>query len=239
MSIRLFLVALFTLLATPTLIMAQPKNARELQFESDKASYNAEKELMRLTGNVIFKTPETVLTADFAEFFQKEKRAEVYGNLRLVNGSKTLTAKKLTIRYPQTRAFLEGGVKIVDSDPQLEGGAATLTASTLDYNWSTEIGEADGGVKVRQAGQQAFGNRAIFKGQQEMVELIGDVRIERAAGDWLTASRADYDLRRQTITASGRVVAKTSLAPLENDKNQDSPTKIAIPAPGPFRSVRF
>ena len=230
-AVKILLLA--TLLVAP--LTAEEEKPRDIQFTSDVADYDENLNRVRLVGNVIITSEGSKLSAPYAVYYTLKQYAEFLGGVKMVGEQSTATGKEMRVWYGETRARLEGNVRLVsqkasdgeDQEPTI------ILAETLDYDWTEEEGAASGKVKMRQGIKRAFCDRAEIYQKKNEVLLLGNVRVEQGNGDWLTAQRAIYDTEKQTVRAEGRVVAKTKLEQ-KKDEPQDAgpgPGKRPLPQP--------
>jgi lipopolysaccharide assembly outer membrane protein LptD (OstA) len=171
-----------------------------------------------------------------AEYQTDKQIAEFQGGVKMVGEQSTATGKEMKVWYAESRGILKGDVRIVSQNtgpkPGQKEEPTIVLCDTLEYNWKSEEGVAKGGVKMRQGAKRAYSDRAEIYQQRNEILLIGNVRVEQGDGDWLTASRAIYDTKDQSVRAEGRVVAKTRMEPKEEAPAQSGPpAKKPLPQP--------
>lgn len=233
-QLRMFRALLTTLLfALLSVGFVLADNARDIQFSSDKADYDEANNLIRLVGDVVITSEGSELTAPYVEYHTDREYAEFIGGVKMVGEQSTATGKEMKVWYAESRARLDGEVRLVSQGVGNESGEPTvILCDRLDYNWSSEEGQATGGVKMRQGDKRAYADRAEIYQKRSEVLLIGSVRVEQGDGDWLTAERAIYDTERQTVRAEGRVVAKTRLESQGDGEEEVSvPVRATLPEP--------
>ena len=213
----------------------EKKPPRDIKFSSDTADYDENLNRVRLVGDVVITSEGSRLEAPYAVYYTVKQYAEFLGGVKMVGEQSTATGKEMKVWYGDTKARLEGDVRLVSqkaSDGEQQEPTIVL-ADQLDYDWSAEEGVATGGVKMRQGIKRAFCDRAEIYQKRNEILLLGNVRVEQGNGDWLTAQRAIYDTQNQTVRAEGRVVAKTRLEQKEesSEKASQGPGKRPLPQP--------
>lgn len=214
---------------------AQEKKPRDIKFSSDTADYDENLNRVRLVGDVVIISEGSRLEAPYAVYYTVKQYAEFLGGVKMIGEQSTATGKEMKVWYADTKASLEGEVRLVSQkagDGEQQEPTIVL-ADKLDYDWTAEEGVATGGVKMRQGIKRAYCDRAEIYQKRNEILLIGNVRVEQGNGDWLTAQRAIYDTQNQTVRAEGRVVAKTRLEQKEESSEQASegPGKRPLPQP--------
>jgi lipopolysaccharide assembly outer membrane protein LptD (OstA) len=216
---------------------AAPKKPRDIQFEADQVDYDEASKRVRMVGKVKFISEGSVLTAPVAEYQTDKQIAEFTGGVKMVGKQSTATGKEMKVWYGESRGLLKGDVRIISQNtgktPGKSDQPTVVLCQTLDYNWKSQEGVARGEVKMRQGNKRAFADRAEMYQQRNEILLIGNVRVEQGDGDWLTAQRAIYDTKDQTVRAEGRVVAKTRLEPEKEEPaaQEGAPAKKSLPQP--------
>lgn len=89
--------------------------------EKNGAKYN------RLLGNVQLKQKETLLYCDSAHLYRDRNYAEIFSNVRVVQGSVTITSATATYDGEQRKAVFLGGVILRDEK-------MTVNTPSLAYN---------------------------------------------------------------------------------------------------------
>ena len=231
----LIVLPLLLLLLAP--LASQERDARDIDFAADQVDFDEKQKRIRLVGNVVITSDGSKVSAPTAVYYTEKQYAEFLGGVTLVGENSTATGREMKVWYGESRGRLKGAVRLESQNGVGKGSAepTVVLSEALDYNWKTEEGAASGGVKMRQGQKQAFADRAEIYQKRNEILLIGNVRVEQGAGDWLTAQRAVYDTGKQTVRAEGRVVAKARLqqkeAPKEADPVVAGPGKTPLPAP--------
>ena len=217
----------------PAVPAAPAAKGREIQITSDKLDYDEAKKKVRLIGSVKIVSDKMTMTAPYAEFFTDKKMGEFQGGVKMTGPGSVGTGRTMKVWYNEKKALLKGDVRLVTEKGAgaTPGSPTVMTCDELEYFWEKGQGKARGRVRVRQSNRRAFGDRAIYDKNEQIVILEGNVRFERAQEDWLTAERARMDLANETITAEGGVVARTRMEEQPKEKAQEQPKSQARPQP--------
>ena len=203
---------------------------REVRIYSKKADYDEKKKMVRLFGNVKIATVNMTMTSPYAEFHDDEKVGDFQGGVKCVGPGSTATGQRMKVFYNDQRAVLTGDCRLIsEKGPGAQAGSPTVMwCDNLDYLWATGIGKGKGRVRVRQGNRRAFGDRATYNKNEQVIVLEGNVRFEREANDWLSCERARMDLAADSIVAEGGIVTSV--------KTDDEKKTKAAPAPPPSQA---
>ena len=146
-------------------------------------------------GGVILTSDDTRLTTDKILFNEKTQIGNAPGKLTLADTYNTLTGNTGVAYYRTRDAKVRGNVVIVarpkDEDKNAPEGTArrqfdspvTITCEKLDYNWRTRIAVASEKLTVKQKDRTVTADRATYDGKRETVTLIGNVFYTRPNGE--------------------------------------------------------
>ncbi|MBI3258133.1 MAG: LPS export ABC transporter periplasmic protein LptC, partial [Ignavibacteriae bacterium] len=129
-------------------------------------------------GHVQFKQGNVFVWCDRANDYQKENRIELMGNVKIVQGTVTLTSPKADYNGNTRIALGNQGVKIVDrkttltaktgkystqtvianfyGDVRIEDDSVAIDADTIEYHRSTENSYASGNILMNAKYSHAF-----------------------------------------------------------------------------------
>jgi lipopolysaccharide export system protein LptA len=158
--------------------------ARLVRYEPDRP----EGTLVRLSGNAWCRFEGTMLKTDAAVLNQTTQVATSPGALQIDDASNTITADKGTALYKKRRFDLSGNVRIV-ARPRPEDRQApqnslrrefkdpvTITCERVEHYWRRRFSIATGSLTLKQKERTVTAERAEYDQRAETVTLIGNVR---------------------------------------------------------------
>ncbi len=134
----------------------------------------------RLLQNVHLRQKETDLYSDSAHFYQEQNRVEIFSNVRVLQGSLTITSATALYSGNDKVANFMGGVNLRDDK-------MTLTTPTLYYNLGTRTARYTQGGTIIETGNTVtsqFGNYNLnskllsFKGNVHVVSPDADIQSD-------------------------------------------------------------
>lgn len=156
-----------------------------------------------ITGNVVIKHLDTVLTSNMVEYTEsKDKKTRVAvaeGNLKIVNPENEITGTKATADLNARTTVVDGNVKLVSKGkPQASeknaqstkaqlSEPATITCNRMEYQYRKKIATATGTLKITQKGRVLTGDKAIYDVNQELVTMTGGVKVKDEQGQTFTS----------------------------------------------------
>ena len=221
--------AAYALLQLSTIASAQTAEPIILQYADSligrETSLGAERELV---GNVHLRQGNVYVWCDNAIQYLAENRAVLIGNVKIVQGTVTMTGPRADYNGNLKLAFGTQGVKIVDrttvltaeqgiysmknyiaefyNNVQLEDDTVLITADTIQYERRTRNSFAQGKV--------------IVKGKQSNVLLAGDSAFHYPAQHYSLIKGKPFLLKVDTIIVTAN---KDSLMHRTNDSLQAMP----------------
>ena len=221
--------AAYALLQLSTIASAQTAEPIILQYADSligrETSLGAERELV---GNVHLRQGNVYVWCDNAIQYLAENRAVLIGNVKIVQGTVTMTGPRADYNGNLKLAFGTQGVKIVDrttvltaeqgiysmknyiaefyNNVQLEDDTVLITADTIQYERRTRNSFAQGKV--------------IVKGKQSNVLLAGDSAFHYPAQHYSLIKGKPFLLKVDTIIITAN---KDSLMHRTNDSLQAMP----------------
>ena len=144
------------------------------RLDAVEAAYNETTDFLTLTGSVVVRDKDLVLTGDFGSYDQTAGRAELWSHVRGREKSRTLIADRVTYFRDTEAAQARGRVTAMDSTEAL-----TLTAEAVDYDRRAQTARATQNPKLVQAARD--GNGAVTLTGDTITVLTRD-RIAHAEG---------------------------------------------------------
>lgn len=174
---------IYQMTAEGSVVIADDKN----KAFGDLAVYYVTQGIATLTGgNLKLVSPDQTITArDKMEYFSNERKARAVGNAKVVRAKDTLSADALT-------AFFK------------DGNAAANSSSTTMIGGGNNLDrlEAQGNVIIKTPTETLYGDKAVYKADTNIAELIGNVRVERDK-NVLEGARAEVNLNTNVSKMMG------------------------------------
>ena len=152
-------------------------------YRADRGYGNLHSQIMNLVGHVVVhrdasrdrngKPVEAMtLTADQTHIESKAKFYRASGNVKIVQGSMTMTAPLVVDDESHRKLTASGGVKIMRSDQ-------TLTSPQIVLDESTHVADLSGGVHAEQKPDRSFDAAEVFYNTQTQdFKAVGSVRLQ-------------------------------------------------------------
>jgi lipopolysaccharide export system protein LptA len=177
------------------------KSANSLEFDRKSGI-----EAKRLIGNVILAQKDVQLFCDSAWIYESENKADCFGTVRIVQGTK-FQATSSFLRYEgNTRhAFLEGNVVLQDNQ-------TVLKTNRLDYNSADKIAWYTEGATIENPEGKLKSMRGIYKANEKTFYFNQKVSIVNNDLT-LTADSLNYhtEKKKADFFGNGRVETPTAL----------------------------
>jgi lipopolysaccharide assembly outer membrane protein LptD (OstA) len=170
---------------------------------ADLMTYDPEKNLYFLTGNVHFRHKDTHLYCDKAEYNEDEDTARATGNLKIVQPETTVTGDLITADFGEEVADIDGNVRLVTQkkkEEKAEGEAVTpappeapkegeqkegrwekykekvtiVTCNHIRYWYEEKRAVATGNVVAEQEDKKVYGEEAEYVEKEDLLTLKGD-----------------------------------------------------------------
>ncbi|WP_026462864.1 OstA-like protein [Adhaeribacter aquaticus] len=138
--------------------------------EKNGAKYN------RLLGNVQLKQKETLLYCDSAHLYRDRNYAEIFSNVRVVQGSVTITSATATYDGEQRKAVFLGGVILRDEK-------MTVNTPSLAYNMNTRIGRYTEGGTILETENRLTSQFGNYNAGTKMLSFKGNVHLVGSEAD--------------------------------------------------------
>jgi len=111
-----------------------------------------------------------------------------------------IEADRLDVSIERGSAIFKGNVRAVKGDMDLRAQTATLHYDRASRRVTTLV--ADGAVSILWGGRHASCDKATWRIQDQVMELLGNVTIVQGA-ESISGQRVSVDLRRNTQTVEG------------------------------------
>lgn len=192
------------------------------------ANFTENEDIKRDRAETSIKKAESVVTADYIEYFTETENADLDGNVVMLQKDKKVTGDKARIRGPQEgdTMVVEGNAKVVQirgnwlvvnkiikPDPKdveqqrLLREKLMIEADKITVFRATDDLKAEGNVKITQKvngkDRIAVGKEATFSDKDQLAVLTGDVRFTTEKEEWLTAEKALFYTEQDKFEALG------------------------------------
>ncbi len=147
-------------------------------INSLQAAYNETSDFLTLTGQVVVRDKDLVLTGDFGSYDQQQGRAEVWSHVRGRDKAQTIVADRVAYLRDAERAEARGRVTARDSTAGI-----TLTADALDYDRRAGTARATQGPKLVQTPRDGkgtvtlLGDTITVHSKERVANADGHVRV--------------------------------------------------------------
>ena len=139
-------------------------------------------DVQRLIGAVVLGFGEARLSCDSALRF-KDGRFRAMSNVQLKDGNRIVWAESMLLDPVQETAIAESNEK---GDVRLKSDVGEIRATRVEYDLDTKWVRFPMGGNMQEGDRTATFNRGLFKVDESMLQLGGEVRIEDA--DWTVDS---------------------------------------------------
>lgn len=157
----------------------------DFKITTPEAIYNTENETAKIGKGFIFTQKGTVLTATKLDGFFKEKKVFVEGNVKLIQDKKDIKKKS--------------------SWKEKMKGKVTVTCDKMTFLYGIKQGSAEGNIKLVQEDTTAYGDRADYDGNQDLVVVKGNVKVEQQNGDNFQCEEIVISLKDDWMEAKGGI----------------------------------
>jgi lipopolysaccharide export system protein LptA len=166
-------------------VTAQQPNPQKFTLDADTQEANSKTEVATVRGNVKFDYPSRKIQgkADLGQYYIKQKRIVLTGNVSIVQNGNTLEGESITYLIGEGKFVANPKVnKQVRSNylvPEQGGKGLTILSNTQEANTKTEIITARGSVKLTYPDRklQARANNAEYNIKAKQVVLSGNVLV--------------------------------------------------------------
>jgi lipopolysaccharide export system protein LptA len=190
-------------------VQAQQPNPQGLSIQADTQEANSKTEVVTARGNVQLRYPSRNIQAraDLAQYYIKQKRILLTGNVLIVQKGSTLAGESVMylidegkfIATPKPKQQVRSNYII----PEQGGKGMTILSNTQEANTKTELVTARGNVRLSYPDKQlqARANTAQYNIKGKQVVLSGNVLVVQN-GSSLQGDTITY------LIEEGRFVAK-------------------------------
>lgn len=166
-------------------VTAQQPSSQKFTLDADTQEANSKTEVATVRGNVKFNYPSRKIQgkADLGQYYIKQKRIVLTGNVSIVQNGNTLEGESITYSIGEGKFVANPKVnKQVRSNylvPEQGGKGLTILSNTQEANTKTEIVTARGSVKLTYPDRklQARANNAEYDIKAKQVVLSGNVLV--------------------------------------------------------------
>lgn len=202
-------VSSMTTLPIPVPVQAQQPNPQGLSIQADTQEANSKTEVVTARGNVQLRYPSRNIQAraNLAQYFIKQKRILLTGNVVIVQQGNTLAGESVIylidegkfIANPKPKQQVRSNYII----PAQGGKGLTILSNTQEANTKTELVTARGNVRLSYPDKklQARANTAQYNIKGKQIVLSGNVLVVQN-GSSLQGDTITY------LIDEGRFVAK-------------------------------
>jgi lipopolysaccharide export system protein LptA len=190
-------------------VQAQQPNPQGLSIQADTQEANSKTEVVTARGNVQLRYPSRNIQAraDLAQYYIKQKRILLTGNVLIVQKGSTLAGESVMylidrgefIATPKPKQQVRSNYII----PEQGGKGMTIFSNTQEANTKTELVTARGNVRLSYPDKkfQARANTAQYNIKDKQIVLSGNVLVVNN-GSSLQGDTITY------LIEEGRFVAK-------------------------------
>lgn len=172
-----------------------------VQTRADKLEYADD--MVVLKDNVEVIRGENQITADRAELYREEDKAELWDNINAEYSQGTVTSRELTAFMDKDR--YEFREEVVLKHRTEEGEEMTLETPLLELFTDDNSFDAQDGVVIDFQDRTVRSEKADYDGETEILTMVENVEIEDE-GDWIKSERAEFDLGEEDVfSAEGAV----------------------------------
>jgi lipopolysaccharide export system protein LptA len=177
--------SIITLPIQPPPVHAQSPNPQGLSIQADTQEANSKTEVVTARGNVRLNYPSRKVQAqaNLAQYFIKQKRILLTGNVTIVQEGSTLEGESVIYLIDEGRFIANPKVKQqVRSNyiiPEQGGKGLTILANIQEANTKTELVTARGNVRLSYPDRklQARANTAQYNIKGKQIVLSGNVLV--------------------------------------------------------------
>jgi lipopolysaccharide export system protein LptA len=170
---------------TPPPVQAQQPNSQGLSIQADTQEANSKTEVVTARGNVRLNYPSRKVQAqaNLAQYFIKQKRILLTGNVLIVQAGSTLEGDSVIylidegkfIANPKDKQQVRSNYIV----PERGGKGLTILSNVQEANTKTELVTARGNVRLSYPDQklQARANNAQYNLKERQIVLSGNVLV--------------------------------------------------------------
>lgn len=162
-----------------------------------------------LMGNVRIVQGTTTITAEQGTWYEGAQQGVLTGNVRITQPGNTLTALRVDYNGISKMAVASGGVTIVDT-------GATITSSTAQYDMGRRTAQFSGGVTVLDSGARITSSSLDYDMSQRIARFRGNVTM-RDSNTTLRADNGDYFSLEMKADFRGNVIVTNDSGSIRAD----------------------
>ncbi|MCC7439663.1 MAG: LPS export ABC transporter periplasmic protein LptC [Armatimonadetes bacterium] len=162
-----------------------------------------------LMGNVRILQGTTTITADKGTWYESAQQGVLTGKVRIVQPGNTLTATQVEYNGISKVAVASGGVTIVDT-------GATIKSATAEYDMGRRVAQFGGGVTVLDSGATITSASLNYDLSQRIARFRGGVTL-RDSNSTLRAAEGEYYSATMKADFRGNVVVTNDSGTIHAD----------------------
>ena len=192
----------------------EKKKYRIVKIEAKHIKYNNKtKDLWTNKGMILKSEDVTIVAKEFLYNTEKET-IKASGDLKLTQKGTEITADKLSGNLKDKIIILQNNVKMIQEKKEIRRETTlkehmkdivTIFCDKIEYDYGKKEGKASGNIRVVQEDGFATGDRALYSDKEQIIKVIGNVKIERKDGSKLSCDRAVISLKDDWIEAEGDI----------------------------------
>lgn len=209
MGVRKILLAVFLVLFSTGVLLAQEGPKEVFLEQAEKISYDAKNEVFTASGNVVVVQGENRIECQELVFDLKENRGSFRGGVRVTRGKTEIHALTMEGDFDAEIYTFAGGVELKKTrEKDGETSVILWRAETLSYSGKNEEAWSEGGVEITwkeiflRADRAHYFPRDEAQKQEERVILEGNVAVTEKERE-IAMARAVYFLDTETLEAEG------------------------------------
>lgn len=191
---------------------APPK--QEVRFKADFVRYDKKAKTLNARGHIQLISKDMKLTGDALSYQTETQAGTLLGSPTFRQKGTLIQSEKLHFNLKEKELVAEGSVTIVQEKRAIHkesefkkelGELVTLTCDKLAYQYGTKKGELTGHIVAKTKGRKVFGEKASIDGEQELIHVIGGVKVEKEDGEWLQADEALINTKEDWLELKGSI----------------------------------
>lgn len=198
-----------------TQLLAQPIGpAQPVTFSADSSratsSAGGASLVWMLMGNVRIVQGTTTITADKGTWYEGTQQGILTGKVRITQPGNTLTASRVDYNGISKIAVASGGVTIVDT-------GATIKSATAEYDMGRRVAQFSGGVTVLDSGATIKSESLQYDMRERIAQFRGGVNL-RDSNSTLRAVEGEYYSGTMKADFRGNVTVTNDSGTIHADK---------------------
>jgi lipopolysaccharide assembly outer membrane protein LptD (OstA) len=178
-----------------------------VNIEADNVIYDKGTDKMIFEGNIIITQEDITLTAQEADFDVDKKIGQIKGDIKLVQSDITITGETLEAFLNDKRYIFQEKVILIQERKDKEDKEDNITwnCNNLEIFTDTQDLTATGEVKILKKDYTITAEKAVYNDKEQIITLVGKVKIEEEAGRWITGDKAVFYIDSERLEVEGNV----------------------------------